>query len=69
MWRLFTEAGFEVLSVGPVRNTYSISYLTQLVPLPRAFKQSVLPRIRRTTIGRVQLTVPLGNLCLIARVA
>jgi SAM-dependent methyltransferase len=68
MRRLFTEAGFEVLSVGPVRNTYSISYLTQLVPLPRAFKQSVLPRIRRTAIGRVRLTVPLGNLCLIARV-
>lgn len=69
MRRLFTEAGFEVLSVGPVRNTYSISYLARLAPLPRAFKQSVLPRLRRTAIGRVQLTVPLGNLCLIARVA
>jgi SAM-dependent methyltransferase len=67
MRRLFTEAGFEVLSVGPVRNTYSISYLTQLVPLPRSFKQALIPRLRKTAIGRLQLTVPLGNLCLIAR--
>ncbi|MHB8689904.1 MAG: class I SAM-dependent methyltransferase [Solirubrobacteraceae bacterium] len=67
MRRLFTEAGYEVLTVGPVRNTYSISYLTHLVPLPRTFKQSLLPRLRKTAIGRVQLTVPLGNLCLIAR--
>jgi SAM-dependent methyltransferase len=69
MRRLFTEAGFEVLSVGPVRNTYSISYLTQLVPLPRTLKRSVLARLRRTAIGRARLTVPLGNLSLIARVA
>ena len=67
MRRLFTEAGFEVLSVGPVRNTYSISYLTHLVPLPRSFKQALIPRLRKTAIGRLQLTVPLGNLCLIAR--
>ena len=67
MRRLFTEAGFQVLSVGPVRNTYSISYLTKLVPLPRSFKKAVIPRLRRTAIGRLQVTVPLGNLCLIAR--
>jgi SAM-dependent methyltransferase len=67
MRRLFTQAGFEVLSVGPVRNTYSISYLTQLVPLPRSFKQALIPRLRRTAFGRLQATVSLGNLCLIAR--
>jgi SAM-dependent methyltransferase len=67
MRRLFVKAGFEVLSVSPVRNTYSISYLTHLVPLPRALKQSLLPRLRGTSIGRLQLTVPLGNLCLVGR--
>jgi SAM-dependent methyltransferase len=67
MRRLFTSAGFDVIEVGPVRNTYSVAYLTHLVPLPRAFKQRLLPVLRRTRVGRQQLTVPLGNLCLIAR--
>jgi hypothetical protein len=56
-----------VLEVGPVRNTYSIAYLTHLVPLPRALKQQLVPLLRSTALGRRQLTVPLGNLCLIAR--
>jgi SAM-dependent methyltransferase len=67
MRRLFSAAGFTVLSVNPVRNTYSLSYLTHLVPLPRALKQPLIPRLRASAIGRRQLTVPLGNLCLIAR--
>jgi SAM-dependent methyltransferase len=67
MRRLFSEAGFEVLGVTPVSNTYSVSYLTHLLPLPRALKQSLIPRLRATALGRRQLTVPLGNLCLIAR--
>jgi SAM-dependent methyltransferase len=67
MRQLFSNAGFEVLSVNPVRNTYSVSYLTHLLPIPRAAKQALLPRLRTTTIGQRQLTVPLGNLCLIAR--
>jgi hypothetical protein len=50
-----------------VSNTYSVSYLTHLLPLPRALKQSLIPRLRATALGRRQLTVPLGNLCLIAR--
>lgn len=65
--RLFAQAGFDVLSVGAVRNTYSVSYLTHLLPLPRRLKQALLPRLRATTAGRRQLTVPLGNLCLLAR--
>jgi SAM-dependent methyltransferase len=67
MHRLFTKAGFDVISVGPVRNTYSISYLTHLLPLPTSLKHAVLPRLRRTGLGNRRLTVPLGNLCLIAR--
>lgn len=67
MRRLFFKGGFDVLSVQPVRNTYSVAYLTHLLPLPRALKQSLIPRLRATALGRHQLTVPLGNLCLIAR--
>jgi SAM-dependent methyltransferase len=67
MRRLFTAAGFEVITVGPVRNTYSISYLLRLLPLPRRLKQALVPRLQATALGNRQLTVPLGNLCLIAR--
>jgi hypothetical protein len=67
MRRLFSDARFDVLSVGPVRNTYSLSYLTHLLPLPRPLKEALIPRLRRTSLGRRQLTVPLGNMCLIAR--
>jgi SAM-dependent methyltransferase len=67
MRRIFGQVGFDVVSVGPVRNTYSTSYLLHLMPLPRALKQSLVPRARQTRLGRSQVTVPLGNLCLIAR--
>jgi SAM-dependent methyltransferase len=67
MRRLFERAGFEVLTVGPVRNTYSLTYLMHLVPLPQAAKAAVLARLAGSRLGRVQATVPLGNLCLLAR--
>jgi SAM-dependent methyltransferase len=67
MRRIFGQAGFETIAVRPVRNTYSATYLLHLMPFPRDFKESVIPRLRQTWLGRRQLTVPLGNLCLIAR--
>ena len=67
MRRLFEGAGFEVIGVGPVRNTYSLAYLFHLIPLPPRLKTATLPRLRSTRLGRVQATVPLGNLCLLAR--
>jgi SAM-dependent methyltransferase len=65
--RLFDRCGFEVLSVTPVRNTYSIRYLAHLLPLPASQKRSLLSLLRRSGIGRREATVPLGNLCLTAR--
>jgi hypothetical protein len=67
MRSVFTAAGFAVLSVGPVRNTYSTSYLVHLLPLPRRLKAVVVPRLARTRLGRMRVTVGLGNLCLMAR--
>jgi SAM-dependent methyltransferase len=67
MRRIFEQAGFSVVSVGAVRNTYSIAYLLHLMPLPRGLKTSLVPWFRRAWPGRVHLTVPLGNLGLLAR--
>jgi SAM-dependent methyltransferase len=67
MRRLFDRAGFDVISVDAVRNTYSIGYLVHLAPLPHRLKGSFLPRLRRSKVGQIRLTVPLGNLCLLGR--
>lgn len=67
MSRLFAKAGFIDPRVRSVRNTYSLAYLTQLVPLPAGLKYRLLPALRAGPAGRVRVTVPLGNLCLIAR--
>lgn len=66
MDKLFTAAGFASVDVRSVKNLYSISYLTHLVPIPRRAKEAILPRLRRTRLGRKELRVPLGNLCLTA---
>jgi len=65
--RLFVAHGFRVEQVVPVYNTYTARYLARLVPLPGALKARVLKRLGRGAAGQRRLSVPLGNLCLIAR--
>jgi SAM-dependent methyltransferase len=67
MRALFERAGFEVESVGPALNTYALSYLVHLVPFPARLKAAAISRLRGSRVGRVEATVPLGNLCLIGR--
>ena len=67
MRTLFAKAGFGAARVHTVRNTYSLTYLAQLVPLPGRAKSWSLARLRASRVGSIQVTVPLGNLCLIAR--
>lgn len=67
MRSLFAKAGFVDPRVRSVRNTYSLAYLAQLVPLPSGLKSRLLPALRAGPAGRIRVTVPLGNLCLIAR--
>jgi SAM-dependent methyltransferase len=67
MRRIFTAHGFDVLSVSGVRNTYSLRYLLQLVPMPRGIKQRLLKALRKAPLGHLSLSVPLGNLRLIGR--
>jgi SAM-dependent methyltransferase len=64
---LFDRAGFEVVSVKPVRNTYSVSYLARLLPLPARAKAQLLSLLQGSKAGQLKATVPLGNLCLLAR--
>jgi SAM-dependent methyltransferase len=66
MRALFAKAGFAAARVHTVRNTYSLAYVAQLLPLPSGVKTWSLHRLRASRAGRLRVTVPLGNLCLIA---
>jgi SAM-dependent methyltransferase len=65
--RLFVAHGFRVKRVGSVYNSYCIYYLTRLVPLPAMLKNTVLTLLKGNPIGHTRLSVPLGNLYLIAQ--
>jgi SAM-dependent methyltransferase len=67
MRRLFARRGFEVLEVRPVWNRCALEYVSRLVPLPPRVRQWVERLLSATGLGRLAVTVPLGNLCLIAR--
>ena len=65
--RLFAASGFEVLRVGAIRNRYSLRYLSHLAPLPHVLKRMLLAATGRTSLGRIRLDFPLGNMALVAR--
>ena len=67
MRRLFEHAGFEVLHVGPARNDLSLAHLVRLLPLPRTFKRQALGALHGRALGRLRLSLPVGNLYLVAR--
>ena len=67
MTRLCRLHGFTVAAAGTAFNTYSLSYLGRLLPLPAVGKKSLLAALDKTPFGRIRLTVPLGNLRLVAR--
>jgi SAM-dependent methyltransferase len=66
MRRIFRAAGFRIREQGRVNNTYSVSYVTHLTPIPARAKALALGTLSRSRVGRFSLPVPLGNLYLIA---
>lgn len=62
---IFRRQGFEIVRGTPAWNTYSLSYLVRLLPIPG--KQAVLNTLEFTIGDRVKLTVPLGNMAIVAR--
>jgi SAM-dependent methyltransferase len=64
--RIAAAHGFAVRRTGAVHNTYSLHYLARLMPLPAALKRAILAGLRRNPLRQIRLTVPLGNLYLVA---
>jgi SAM-dependent methyltransferase len=67
MARLFAAHGFRVRKAGAAWNRYSLRYLVRLLPLPAAPKQAALGWLEKNPLGRLRLSVPLGNLWLVAQ--
>ena len=65
--RLVEQQQFKVSEVGSVYNRYALRYLMRLVPFPKAIKQGLVNAVANNRLGRVRLSVPLGNLYLIAQ--
>ena len=65
--RIFSAHGFAIRGGGPVFNRYSLRYLFRLLPLPAAVKRPLLDGLSRHAIGRLRLSVPLGNLYVVAQ--
>lgn len=65
---LFATRGFEVLHVGPTRNRYSLSFFTERAPvLPASWRQGLSGFLRRLGLGRISLSLPVGNIGIVAR--
>ena len=65
--KLFSAHGFEVRSAGSLHNRYSAAYLAHLFPIPAGVKRLLLAILRWTMLGRVPVTLQLGNFHLLGR--
>jgi len=67
MSRLFTAHKFKVVRYGRAYNKYSLYYLMRSVPLPAALKSRILSFLKNGPVGRIALSVALGNMYFIAQ--
>jgi SAM-dependent methyltransferase len=66
---IFEKHGFQVLEAGPAWNTIRLYSLFRLFPMPRKFKGRLLDFMDRAHLSEVRITIPLGNLYIIAQKA
>jgi SAM-dependent methyltransferase len=69
MRQLFEKHGLQVLEAGPAWNTIRLYSLFRLFPMPGEFKEKLLGFMDRAHLSEVAITVPLGNLYIIAQKA
>lgn len=67
MSRLVKTYNFQVKEFGSVFNLYTVRYLIRLLPLPLSIKHKIISWLKNNPLGEMRLSVPLGNLYLIAQ--
>lgn len=65
--KIVEKAGLKVMCSGSVLNEYPVQYIMRLVPFPSQIKNLLLWILKKSRLGRFPLSVPLGNLCLVAQ--
>jgi SAM-dependent methyltransferase len=59
---LLTACGFEDVRVGTIQNRYPLSYWMKLLPIPAVLKRVLIPLSRKLLIGRLPVSVNIGNI-------
>lgn len=59
---LLETAGFRNITVFPVVNKYPLHYLIKLAPMPASIKAKLLKSAQNSVIGKIPITLPLGNI-------
>jgi SAM-dependent methyltransferase len=67
MAKIFRKNGFEVVRVFPVENSYPLYYWMKMAPWPDSWKRKLIPAMKQTGLGRIELSWKAGNLGLLAR--
>lgn len=65
--RILEDNGFEVQKKFSVRNQYPLRYWMQLMPLPQVIKKPLLDFLQKASIGKIPVTLGLGNMGVIVR--
>ena len=67
MPQIFKKNQFEILDVFSVANRYPIAYWMKLAPLPKVFKNNFIANLQRSRLGRIPISLSLGNMGILAR--
>lgn len=67
MRTIFEKNKFQILSLTPSFNIYSINYLIHLMPLPKIIKKYLLLILEKTGVFKYKFNLRIGNMVLIAK--
>ena len=67
MRMIFEKNKFQVISLLPSFNIYSLNYLIHLVPLPRKIKNFLLSFLKSIGVSKLKLRLRIGNMVLYAK--
>lgn len=59
---LLKASGFVNIRVGTIRNRYPLAYWMKLLPIPRGVKRLLVPLSRRLLVGKMPLSLNIGNI-------
>lgn len=59
---LLAACGFQDIRVGKIRNRYPLAYWMKLLPAPVHLKRTLLPLSKKLFVGRLPISIDIGNL-------